>query len=87
VVRRDRSSLVRGSRPVYDEVVPLHPDHPSTRAVIDVAITRVSDSCGYGVPERDLLRLKAEKKGPDGLADYRARHNSTSIDGLPGLNA
>ena len=36
------------------------------------------------VAERDLLRLGAEKRGPDGLRAYRAEHN-TSIDGLPGL--
>jgi hypothetical protein len=37
------------------------------------------------VGERDLLRLGAEKRGPDGLAAYRAEKNATSIDGLPGL--
>ena len=35
--------------------------------------------------ERDLLRLQAEKKGQDGMADYRAQKNAVSIDGLPGL--
>ena len=75
----------------YDEVVALHPPHPSTRAVVTVDVTRVSDSCGYGVPvmdvvgERDLLRLSADKRGPAGLAAYRAEKNATSIDGLPGL--
>jgi len=75
----------------YDEVVALHPPHPSTRAVVTVDVTRVSDSCGFGVPvmsvveERDLLRLGAEKRGPDGLAAYRAEKNAVSIDGLPGL--
>jgi predicted pyridoxine 5'-phosphate oxidase superfamily flavin-nucleotide-binding protein len=63
----------------------------TTRAVITVDVTRISDSCGYGVPvmevvgERDLLRLTAEKKGPDGMARYRADKNALSIDGLPGL--
>ncbi|MBV9096961.1 MAG: pyridoxamine 5'-phosphate oxidase family protein [Frankiaceae bacterium] len=77
--------------PEYDDVVARHPAHPSTRAVIVVDVTRVSDSCGYGVPvmemvgERDLLRLGAEKRGPDGLAAYRNEHNAHSIDGLPGL--
>lgn len=76
----------------FDEVVALHPEHPSTRAVVVVDIERVSDSCGYGVPvmelvgERDLLRLGAEKRGLDGLVEYRAKHNATSIDGLPGLS-
>lgn len=37
------------------------------------------------VGERDLLRLGAEKRGPAGLAAYRADKNALSIDGLPGL--
>ena len=77
--------------PTYDEVVALHPEHPGTRAVIDVEVTRVSDSCGFGVPVmevvegRDLLRLAADKRGPEGMASYRAEKNAVSIDGLPGL--
>jgi len=30
------------------------------------------------VGERDLLRLHAEKKGPDGMAAYRAEKNATA---------
>ena len=76
----------------YDEVVARHPEHPSTRAVVMVDVERVSDSCGYGVPlmdlvgERDLLRRGAEKRGPAGLAAYRAERNALSLDGLPGLD-
>lgn len=76
---------------VFNKVVALHPEHPSTRAVITVDVTRVSDSCGWGVPimdvvtERDLLRLQAEKKGEIGMKNYRTEKNSHSIDGLPGM--
>jgi hypothetical protein len=76
----------------YDEVIAMHPAHPSTRAVIVVDVERVSDSCGFGVPvmelvgERDLLRQGAERRGPEGLAAYRATKNAESIDGLPGLS-
>lgn len=76
----------------FDEVVALHPPHPSTRAVITVRVQRVSDSCGWGVPamavgtgERNLIRQHAEKRGPDGMDAYRAEKNASSIDGLPGL--
>lgn len=75
----------------YDDVAARHPQHPSARAVIVVDVDRISDSCGHGVPvmdlvgERDLLRLHADKKGPEGMAAYRAEKNATSIDGLPGL--
>ena len=75
----------------FDEVVALHPPHPSTRAVVVVDVARVSDSCGWGVPmmelvgERDLIRLGAQKSGPEGLVAYRAEANAQSLDGLPGL--
>jgi hypothetical protein len=87
-----RGIVVLPGEPVYDEVVALHPEHPSTRAVIVVDVDRVSDSCGFGVPvmevvgERDLLRLGAQKRGPEGMAAYRAEKNAVSIDGLPGLS-
>ncbi len=62
------------------------------RAVIVVDVERVSDSCGYGVPlmsyagERDLLPEHMERKGHEGLLDYRRRKNRTSIDGLPAFD-
>ena len=86
-----RGTVALPGDPAYDDVVARHPAHPSTRAVVVVDVERVSDSCGYGVPvmdlvgERDLLRLSAEKRGPDGLAAYRAEKNAVSLDGLPGL--
>jgi hypothetical protein len=86
-----RGTVALPGDPAYDEVVALHPEHPSTRAVVLVDVERVSDSCGFGVPvmdvveERDLLRLGAEKRGPDGLRAYREEKNAVSVDGLPGL--
>lgn len=84
-------SVLLHDDPGFAEVVERHPVNPSTRAVISVDVTRISDSCGWGVPimdireERDLLRLHAEKKGPEGMDEYRREKNSFSIDGLPGL--
>lgn len=86
-------TVVLPGEKTYEDVVARHPSHPGTRAVVDVQVERVSDSCGHGVPvmelvgERDLLRLTAEKKGERGLAAYRAERNTVSLDGLPGLPA
>jgi len=65
------------------------------RSVIDVEVTRIADSCGYGVPllsyegQRPHQALWAEKRlrtgGPDALDRYRAEKNAQSIDGLPAL--
>jgi hypothetical protein len=59
------------------------------RAVVTVDVTRVADACGYAVPlmeltgERDLLDSWSDCRTTDALADYRARRNATSLDGLP----
>jgi len=88
-----RGRVVLPGEPGFDEVAARHPRHPSTRAVVIVDVERVSDSCGFGVPvmevveERDLLRPSAEKRGPEGLAEYRATRNAVSLDGLPGMPA
>jgi hypothetical protein len=66
-------------------------DTENARSIIVVELTRVTDSCGYGVPrfkyegEREQLHAWARKQGPDGLKDYRQRKNRQSIDGLPGI--
>lgn len=67
------------------------PSEPGVRAIIDIEIDRISDSCGFGVPlydfrgPRSQLIAWAEKKGPEGLTDYQRAKNATSIDGLPAL--
>lgn len=61
------------------------------RAVLVIAVERIADSCGYGVPlmrfegERTQLVDSAERKGPDGLREYQREKNRTSLDGLPAL--
>lgn len=62
------------------------------RSVVRVAVTRISDSCGYGVPlyryegERDQLATWAERKGAAGIETYKQEKNAVSIDGLKGLS-
>ena len=76
----------------YDELRPHFPDLPGERAIIDVSVDRIADSCGFGVPRMDLvgprdqLLTSAERKGPEKMAEYRKLKNSRSIDGLPGLD-
>jgi len=79
--------------PGFDGLAARFPDLPGARAVIDVAVDRVTTSCGYAVPlmdavgDRDRLLDWARAKGDDGLAAYRESKNATSIDGRPGLPA
>jgi hypothetical protein len=77
----------------YDELLPNFTELVGARAIIDVAVTRVSSSCGYGVPlmeyvgQRTRLLEWADARGPEGLADYRRTKNAASIDGLPAFGA
>jgi len=67
----------------------------SRRSIVRVEVTRIADSCGYGVPlmalegERPHAPLWAEKKlrtnGPSAFDDYSAEKNAVSIDGLPAV--
>jgi hypothetical protein len=79
--------------PSADALLPRFGAYPGARSVICVQVDRVSTSCGYGVPllsyegERDQLTTWADRRGPDGLVEYREEKNAVSIDGLPGLSA
>lgn len=73
------------------EVVLATDPGDGVRATIRVAVDRVADSCGYGVP---LMRYEGERpqhdawldrKGADGVRAYVAERNARSIDGLPGI--
>ncbi len=63
----------------------------NARSIIVVEVTRVTDSCGFGVPllnyegEREQLLAWARNRGPEGLKAYRQAKNRQSIDGLPGV--
>ncbi len=92
--------VVLAGEPEYDELVERagfegSPVAEARRAVIVVEVSRIADSCGYGVPlmsyekERDHLELSARKKlrvgGADALETYKAERNAVSIDGLPAV--
>ena len=88
-----RGEVLSLGEPEADALLPRFGEYPGARSVIRVQVDRVSTSCGYGVPllsyegERDQLLQFAERRGPDGLVEYREEKNAVSIDGLPGLGA
>jgi hypothetical protein len=61
------------------------------RSVITVAVERIADSCGYGVPIMDFREHRptmdqwSERKGSEGIREYQEEKNRTSIDGLASL--
>ena len=92
-----RGTVVEAADPGFDELLERaqfdEPEHPEARrAVICVEVTRIADSCGYGVPlmsyegERPHQDLSTGKRlrtgGPDAIEAYKAKKNARSIDGL-----
>lgn len=76
----------------YAEWAPRFDDVAGARAVIVVDVARISDSCGFGVPnlsydsERNMLPANMARRGLDGQADYRRTKNRVSLDGLPAFD-
>jgi hypothetical protein len=95
-----RGEVILADDPRFEELVERHrfdqPEHAEARrAVVLVEASRISDSCGYGVPlmtyegEREHADLWAAKKlrtgGPKALRDYQREKNAVSLDGLPAV--
>jgi predicted pyridoxine 5'-phosphate oxidase superfamily flavin-nucleotide-binding protein len=76
----------------FTELAATFPDKRGARAVIVIALDRISDSCGYQVPrmayveDRTTLDEWADRKDDEAIVRYRAEKNARSIDGLPGLS-
>ena len=96
-----RGEVVLPGEPRFDALLAEggfeEPDvEASRRSLVVVRVERIADSCGYGVPllsyegEREHSGLWAQKRlrtgGEEAFADYRAKHNTASIDGLPALD-
>lgn len=68
---------------------------PAIRSIIRIEVTRVSDSCGFVVPQmsyehdrRQLYQVAGawiRQRGPDAIREYCDVNNQESIDGLPAL--
>lgn len=97
-----RGEVVPAEDPRFEELYARadfdapHGIEAARRAVIVVAVERIADACGYGVPlmdyagERPHAEKWAAKKlrvgGEEAIDDYMAEKNAESIDGLPAFD-
>lgn len=83
-----RGEIIRPDNPNWPEWHEHFETIPGERQIILLHIEMVQTSCGFGVPmydyrgERETLREWAQKKGDEGLREYRLRKNRVSLDGL-----
>lgn len=88
-----RGEVVEPGDAAWDALASRMPPQRDVRAIVRAELTRISDSCGYGVPlyryedERTQLAEWCARKGPQGLHEYVAEHGARGIDGLPALRA
>lgn len=86
-----RGTVLAPGEPAFSDLRPGFADLSGVRSLIHVDVTRISNSCGFGVPlfqhvaDRDQLPKYHAAKGEAQLEAYRRAKNATSIDGLPGV--
>ena len=84
-----RGTALEQDHPEFTTLRDQFPEYAGVRSVVRVAVERIADSCGFGVPryqyqdERTQLLDWATHQGPERLEAYRREH-SLSIDGLVG---
>ena len=87
-----RGSVVQPHEPEFQDLLAKFPEQVTVRNFVIVDVDRIMDSCGYGVPEyefrrhRDSMQNWVDAKTEDELVQYRKDNNSSSLDGLPGLD-
>jgi hypothetical protein len=87
-----RGTVVDATHADFPMLFARFPPRPTARAIVRIAVERIADSCGYGVPlmdfraHRDDTEKYMKKVSDRALVGYLHDHNEASIDGLPGLD-
>lgn len=83
-----RGQVITQNHEQWPELSAQFPEMSGTRQIMVIDVEQTQNSCGTGVPlfdyrgERSELVDHWEKLGPDGVRQYWADRNATSIDGL-----
>lgn len=88
-----QAEVTQWDDPGFADKLAWFPEFERARAIFTIRLTRIADSCGWGVPfydfkgERDQLKryLDNPNMTAEAWAEKRLTANATSIDGLPGV--
>ncbi|MGH2616288.1 MAG: pyridoxamine 5'-phosphate oxidase family protein [Thermomicrobiales bacterium] len=86
--------------PEFAQLLPEFPlsaeNRPLARGIVTIEVSRIADSCGFGVPRMDMIgerdqllrwsESQAAKHGEHWKARYMGANSVASIDGLPGYD-
>lgn len=76
----------------YVELIDRFPRFKAVRSIIKISVERLADSCGFGVPQLDLVGQRTrltdwgDQRTAEELKTYMRDRNSVSIDGLKALD-
>jgi hypothetical protein len=79
--------------PSFSALADRFPGGPGVgvRSIIVAEVSRIADSCGYGVPfmsfegHRPTMDQWSNRKGPEGIREYWVQKNTKSLDQLDGI--
>ncbi|MEL6829067.1 MAG: pyridoxamine 5'-phosphate oxidase family protein [Pseudomonadota bacterium] len=89
-----QGEAVQFDDPRFSDLIKLFPNFEKARSIITLKITRIADSCGWGVPfyefkgERDQLKRTwdhAYEQHGEAVNQHFYESNAESIDGLQGM--
>lgn len=86
-----KATAVNFDEPGFADMLALFPNYDHARTIFKINITRIQDSCGWGVPfydfkgERDQLKRYIDNFSREDWIKHRRATNGKSIDGLEGL--
>jgi len=87
-----KAKVLEREDPGFETMLSRFPKLPRVRNILVLSISRVSDSCGFGVPlyeyvgNRDQFERYMERRTPEDIRTSELAGNMQSIDGLPGLS-
>ncbi|MAZ37620.1 MAG: pyridoxamine 5'-phosphate oxidase [Crocinitomicaceae bacterium] len=82
-----KAEAILPSNENWNEYISLFPAVSGSRQILSLKVDLVQNSCGFGVPfyeykgDRDTLEMWANKKGAEGIREYKELKNTTSLDG------
>jgi Pyridoxamine 5'-phosphate oxidase len=86
-------TVLAAGEPGFQAMLENFAPYRTVRAIIHLAVSRVSDSCGYGVPFMDFRAERGDsaayvrKSSDTVLQNYLIKNNERSVDGLTGMTA
>jgi hypothetical protein len=89
-----RGEVITPNQPEFAELfAQFDQDHAGVRSIIRVHVSRISGSCGYGVPLYDYVEQRPSTEnyiaqtGAEAIRRAMRERNRESLDGLPALAA